>query len=48
VIAPGLGETNVIGMNLLSRLASWRVEDGTLILVPHHPQTSVTSQTSPT
>jgi aspartyl protease family protein len=34
VIAPGLGETNVIGMNLLSRLASWRVEGRTLILVP--------------
>jgi aspartyl protease family protein len=38
VVAPGLGETNVIGMNLLSRLASWRVEGQTLILVPHHPQ----------
>jgi aspartyl protease family protein len=38
VVAPGLGETNVIGMNLLSRLASWRVEGRTLILVPHHPQ----------
>lgn len=38
VIAPNLGETNVIGMNLLSRLQSWRVEDNTLILVPHHPQ----------
>lgn len=38
VIAPGLGETNIIGMNLLSRLASWRVEGRTLILVPHHPQ----------
>lgn len=38
VIAPGLGETNVIGMNLLSRLASWRVEGRTLVLVPHHPQ----------
>ncbi len=34
VIAPGLGETNVIGMNLLSRLAGWRVEGRTLILVP--------------
>lgn len=34
VVAPGLGETNVIGMNLLSRLASWRVEGRTLILVP--------------
>jgi aspartyl protease family protein len=38
IIAPNIGPTNVIGMNLLSRLASWRVEDGTLILVPHHPQ----------
>lgn len=27
-------ETNVIGMNLLSQLASWRVEGGKLILVP--------------
>lgn len=38
VIAPGLGNTNVIGMNLLSRLASWRVENGTLILVPRASQ----------
>jgi aspartyl protease family protein len=38
VVAPGLGETNVIGMNLLSRLASWRVEGHTLVLVPNHPQ----------
>lgn len=38
VIAPNIGETNVIGMNLLSRLASWRVEGTTLILVPNHPQ----------
>jgi aspartyl protease family protein len=43
VVAPGLGQTNVIGMNLLSRLASWRVEDDTLILVPHHPQGSEAS-----
>ena len=27
-------DTNVIGMNLLSQLASWRVEDGKLILRP--------------
>ena len=40
VVAPGLGQTNVIGMNLLSRLASWRVEDNTLVLVPHHPVTT--------
>lgn len=41
IIAPGLGTTNVIGMNLLSRLASWRVEGDVLILVPHHPQEPV-------
>ena len=34
VIAPGLGETNIIGMNVLSRLEGWRVEKGTLILTP--------------
>lgn len=34
IIAPGLGETNIIGMNLLSRLEGWRVEKGTLILTP--------------
>lgn len=38
VVAPGLGETNVIGMNLLSRLNSWRVENNVLILVPNNPQ----------
>ncbi len=38
IIAPGLGSTNVIGMNLLSRLASWRVEGDTMILVPNNPQ----------
>ncbi|HEX8486620.1 retropepsin-like aspartic protease family protein [Sphingomonas sp.] len=42
VVSPGLGETDVIGMNLLSRLKSWRVEGRTLILVPHHPQKSTT------
>jgi len=38
IIAPGLGSTNVIGMNLLSRLASVRIEQGVLILVPNNPQ----------
>ena len=38
VIAPGLGPTNVIGMNFLSRLSSVRLEDETMILVPHNPQ----------
>jgi len=41
IIAPGLGPTNVLGMNLLSRLASWRVEGDTMILVPHNPQPPV-------
>ncbi|MFC3174519.1 TIGR02281 family clan AA aspartic protease [Novosphingobium bradum] len=38
VVAPGMEGTSVLGMNFLSRLASWRVEGQTLILVPHHPQ----------
>jgi aspartyl protease family protein len=38
VTAPGLGNLDVLGMNFLSKLQSWRVEDNTLILVPHHPQ----------
>jgi aspartyl protease family protein len=38
VTSPGLGELDVIGMNFLSKLESWRVEGRTLILVPHHPQ----------
>ena len=38
VTAPGLGDLDVIGMNFLSKLESWRVEGRTLILVPHHPQ----------
>lgn len=38
VTAPGLGDLDVLGMNFLSRLDSWRVEGQTLILVPHHPQ----------
>ena len=38
VTAPGLGGLDVLGMNFLSKLQSWRVEDRSLILVPHHPQ----------
>ena len=38
VTAPGLGDLDVLGMNFLSKLESWRVEGKTLILVPHHPQ----------
>jgi len=43
VTAPGLGELDVLGMNFLSKLQSWRVEDRTLILVPHHPQNAAAS-----
>ncbi|GMM92883.1 TIGR02281 family clan AA aspartic protease [Qipengyuania sp. MTN3-11] len=39
VIAPSLGTTNVLGMNVLSRLESWRVEGRTLILVPGNGET---------
>jgi aspartyl protease family protein len=40
VTAPGLGSLDVLGMNFLSKLESWRVEGRTLVLVPHHPQTT--------
>ena len=33
-VAENFGDFNVIGMNVLARLGSWRVEEGTLILVP--------------
>ena len=38
VVSPAFGETDVLGMNFLSKLKSWRVEGRTLILVPHNPQ----------
>ena len=38
VTSPGLGNLDVIGMNFLSQLESWRVEGRTLVLVPNHPQ----------
>lgn len=38
VTGPGLGNLDVLGMNFLSRLQSWRVEGRTLVLAPHHPQ----------
>jgi aspartyl protease family protein len=40
VVSPSFGDTEVIGMNFLSKLKSWRVEGSTLILEPHHPQTA--------
>ncbi len=38
VTSPGLGNMDVLGMNFLSQLKSWRVEGKTLILVPNYPQ----------
>lgn len=40
VVAPGLGETNVLGMNFLTKLKGWRVEDRVMVLEPHHPAPS--------
>ena len=37
VVSPGLGNTDVLGMNFLSRLESWRVEGDTLTLTPRAP-----------
>jgi len=37
IMADDDGNTNVIGMNLLSGLRSWRAENGTLTLVPNNP-----------
>jgi aspartyl protease family protein len=33
-IAPNIGPTNVLGMNLLARLGSWRVENNVMIMQP--------------
>jgi aspartyl protease family protein len=38
VVSPAFGSVDVIGMNLLSKLKGWRVENSTLILVPNNPQ----------
>lgn len=38
IVMPGEDGPNVIGMNFLTRLKGWRVEEGVLILTPHKPQ----------
>lgn len=38
VVSSAFGDTDVLGMNFLSRLKSWRVEGRTLVLTPHNPQ----------
>lgn len=39
VVSPSFGELDVLGMNFLSRLHSWRVENKTLILEPRRDST---------
>ena len=34
VVSPAFGDSEVLGMNFLSRLGSWRVEGRTLVLTP--------------
>jgi aspartyl protease family protein len=34
VVSPAFGNTDVVGMNVLSRLRAWRVEGRTLVLTP--------------
>ncbi|CAN5480150.1 TIGR02281 family clan AA aspartic protease [soil metagenome] len=34
VVSPAFGEINVLGMNFLSQLGSWRVEKGEMVLEP--------------
>ena len=43
VVAPSFGNLDVLGMNFLSRLGSWRVENNTLILEPGSSAQSVES-----
>ncbi|WP_068876933.1 MULTISPECIES: TIGR02281 family clan AA aspartic protease [unclassified Phenylobacterium] len=47
VISPALGPVDVLGMNFLSQLASWRVEDRTLILVPKPEEGGGAPETRP-
>ncbi|MDT9599260.1 retropepsin-like aspartic protease family protein [Sphingosinicella rhizophila] len=38
IVSPGLRNMDLLGMNFLSKLKSWRVEENVLVLVPNHPQ----------
>lgn len=38
IVTGSTGGLNVLGMNFLSRLKGWRVEDGVLVLTPRHAQ----------
>ncbi len=47
IVMPAEGGPNVLGMNFLTRLKGWRVEDGLLILTPHRPQVESASEEPP-
>ncbi len=34
VVSPAFGDVNVIGMNMLSRLRQWGVQNGEMVLTP--------------
>jgi aspartyl protease family protein len=44
IVSPAFGDFNVIGMNFLSSLQSWRVEGTVLILVPRGARADVLDQ----
>lgn len=41
IVTGSTGGLNVLGMNFLSRLKGWRVEEGVLVLTPRHAQPPV-------
>lgn len=47
VISPALGNVDILGMNFLSQLASWRVEGQTLVLVPRGPAVASDEEVNP-
>lgn len=44
IVMPGANGPNVLGMNFLTRLKGWRVDDGVLILTPRKPQPDADAQ----
>ncbi len=43
IVTGSTGGLNVLGMNFLSRLKGWRVEEGVLVLTPRHAQPAAVS-----
>ena len=44
IVTASTGGLNVLGMNFLSRLKGWRVEDGVLVLTPRRPQPALSEE----